>query len=57
LYSDNEAIINFVKGEGMAKGVRRMELRMWFTREQYKQGEFVFEHMSGKEIPADKLPK
>jgi hypothetical protein len=57
LYSDNEAMVNFVKGEGMAKGVRHMELRMWFTREQYKQGKFVFEHMPGKEIPADKLTK
>jgi hypothetical protein len=25
-------MFNFVKGEGMAKGVRHMELRMWFTR-------------------------
>ena len=36
ILSDNEAMINFVHGEGVAKGVRHMELRMWYTREEYK---------------------
>jgi hypothetical protein len=57
LYSDNEAMINFVKGEGVAKGVRHMELRMWYTREQYKSGRIVMKHMSGKVISSDKFTK
>ena len=57
LYSDNQAMVNFVKGEGTAKGVRHMELRMWYTREKYQEGKFIFNFMSGKEIPADQLTK
>ena len=57
IYSDNEAMINFVHGEGVAKGVRHMELRMWYCREQYKNGKAKLEYMSGKTIPTDKLTK
>jgi hypothetical protein len=57
LYSDNEAMINFVKGEGVAKGVRHMELRMWYTREQYKMGRISLIYMPGCDIPSDKFTK
>jgi hypothetical protein len=57
LYSDNEAMVNFVRGQGVAKGVRHIELRMWYTREQFKLGKFCFDYMPGKELPADKLTK
>jgi hypothetical protein len=57
LYSDNEAMIQFVHGEGVAKGVRHMELRMWYTREQYKKGEVKLEFMPGAQITADKFTK
>ena len=57
LNCDNQAMIGFVKGEGVAKGVRHMELRMWYTREQYRMHNFNLEHMSGKIIPADKFTK
>jgi hypothetical protein len=57
LYSDNEAMINFVKGDGVAKGVRHMELRMWYTREQYKMGGISLIHMPGCIIPSDKFTK
>jgi hypothetical protein len=57
LWSDNLAMVNFVKGEGVAKGVRHVELRMWYVRERYKDGSVVIDWMSGKEIPADKLTK
>jgi hypothetical protein len=56
-WSDNEAMINFVRGEGIAKGVRHMELRMWYVREYYKQGRVLLGFMPGAEIPADKLTK
>jgi len=34
-----------------------MELRMWYVRERYKQGNVVIDWMTGAEIPADKLTK
>jgi hypothetical protein len=57
LWSDNMAMVKFIQGEGIAKGVRHMELRMWFVRERYQQGNVIIDWMSGKEIPADKLTK
>ena len=57
LWSDNKAMVDFVHGEGVAKGVRHMELRMWYVRERYKQGGIVVDWMTGEEIPADKLTK
>lgn len=56
-YNDNEANIAFVKGDSVAKGVRHMELRMWYTREEYLKGNVHLEYMKGTEIPADKLTK
>jgi hypothetical protein len=57
LYSGYEAMINFVKREGVAKGVKLIELRMWYTREQLKQGMFAFDHMAGAGLPAYKFTK
>jgi hypothetical protein len=57
LYSDNEAMVEFIKGKGVAKGVRHMELRMWYIREQFRKGGMLFTHMSGKTIPVDHLTK
>jgi hypothetical protein len=50
-------MVRFVHGEGVAKGVRHMELRMWYVRERYKKGNVLVEWMTGKKIPADKLTK
>jgi hypothetical protein len=57
LYSDNKAMIDFVHGDSVAKGVRHMELRMWFTREEYKKGNVNLAFMPGDIIPTDKLTK
>jgi len=46
-----------VKGEGVAKGIRQFELRMWYVRERYKEGSVVIDWISGETIPADKLTK
>jgi hypothetical protein len=32
LFNDKKAMINFVHGEGTAKGVHHMERRKWYTR-------------------------
>jgi hypothetical protein len=34
-----------------------MELRMWYTREEYEKGDIELEYMKGTELPADKLTK
>ncbi len=57
VFSDNKAMIDFVHGEGVAKGVRHMELRMWYVREQYQHGKVDVEYMPGVKIPSDKLTK
>jgi len=57
MWSDNKAMVNFINGEGVAKGVRHMELRMWYVRERYKQGNVVIDWMIGEKIPAYKLTK
>ena len=56
-YNDNKAVIDFIKGDGVAKGVRHMELRMWYTRLEYKAGKLEVEYFPGVHTPADKLTK
>jgi hypothetical protein len=57
LMADNKAMVDFVRGEGVAKGVRHMELRQWYVRTEYKKGNTNVEFMSGVDMPADKLTK
>jgi len=57
LRQDNQAMINFVKGNATAKGVRHMELRMWYTREEYQKGNVSMEHHAGISLSADKQTK
>jgi hypothetical protein len=54
---DNEAMINFVKGNSGVRGARHVELRMYYTREEYQKGRINIEHRSGKVLTADKLTK
>jgi hypothetical protein len=56
-YTDNDAMMKFVKGEGVAKGVRHMEMHMWYTRDEYAKGGVELHHMNGVKIPTDKLTK
>jgi len=57
VFSDNKAMIDFVHGAGVAKGVRHMELRMWYVREKYKCGDVFLDYCEGVHIPSDKLTK
>jgi len=57
VYSDNQAMLEFVKGQGVAKNVMHMELRMWYIREKFSQDNINFEFMPGDKIPVDKLTK
>jgi hypothetical protein len=57
LYSDNEALVDFMNSEGKSKGMRHTELQMWSLREQVKKGDIILTHMSGAEIPVDLMTK
>ena len=50
-------LLKFVKGEGVAKGVRHMEMRMWYIRDEYAKGDTDLHFMNGVKIPTDKLTK
>jgi hypothetical protein len=54
---NNESMIDFVNAKEVAKGVRHMELRQWYIREKLLRGDVTMEHMSGKQLSADKLNK
>ena len=58
IFSDNEALVNFINSDTpFAKGVRHVEMRQYFTRDNLLKGEFKLQHIKGTEIPADKLTK
>lgn len=57
VYGDNRAMIDFIKEDGEAKGVRHIELKMYYVREEFRKGRFNLEFMSGVRIPADLLTK
>ena len=56
-FTDNKAMQQFVKSDGVTKGVKHMEMRLWALRLEYLKGDIRFEHMPGTEIPADLLTK
>jgi Reverse transcriptase (RNA-dependent DNA polymerase) len=57
LYTDNEAMLNFIKGEGVARGCRHMELRMFYARERMSRGDISGLFVAGVENPANWLTK
>ena len=57
IYSDNEAMLEFVKGNGIAKGIRHIELKLWYSKEQYLKQTAEAHFMEGKYIPSDKMTK
>jgi len=57
LFADNMAMVNFVKGEGTATGVRYMDIRLWYVREQYDKTHTSITFMPGDIIPANLLTK
>jgi hypothetical protein len=50
-------MIEFVHGRSVAKGVRHMELRMFYVREKYRAGSIIMDFMTGETILTDKLTK
>ena len=56
VYSDNEAMINFVNGEGQGRGMKHATLRLWYMRQQVDRG-YTLEWLSGKVILANPMTK
>jgi hypothetical protein len=38
IYADNEAMVNFVKGDAQGKGMKHASLRLWYVRQQLERG-------------------
>jgi hypothetical protein len=55
--ADNEAMINFVKGEATIKAAKHMEIKMYHAKEEFHKGTYELEYVSGKVLPADVLTK
>ena len=49
--------MDFLHGRGNPKGVRHMQLRMWYLREKILSGEIDFDHLADTLIVADRLTK
>ena len=57
VYNDNKATLDFVKGEGNARGARHMELRLFYLREQLQVSNVKAIHMPTEVLPADSATK
>jgi hypothetical protein len=57
LYSDNKAVLEFLKGNSNPSQSRYMELRLFYIREKWDLHKISLEYMPGVVIPADKLTK
>ena len=57
LYGDNQASIEFIKGNNQPTGVRHMQLRLWMIRENYISNAVIFQHVPGATLLADYLTK
>jgi hypothetical protein len=56
-YNDNLALKQFLEGNGSAKGIRHIELRMFYLRELGEMGKVKYMFMNGLDIPVDGLTK
>ena len=57
IYNDNQATLEFIRGNSVAKGVRHMELRMWYTRLEFQKSNVTAEYLKGVDTVADKCTK
>jgi hypothetical protein len=57
IYNDNKAMLNFIQGEGLARGVRHIALRMYYTRQKYQEGNIQVHYLEGTKLPADQQTK
>ena len=56
MYGDNEAMVDFVRGDAQGKGMKHASLRLWYIRQQIERG-YELNWMSGKTIPVNPMTK
>jgi hypothetical protein len=57
IYCDNEALVNYVRGNSEVKSVRHMEQKMYYCREEYMKSAYQLKFMDGCSIPSNVLTK
>jgi len=57
IFCDNQAVIEFVKGNNNAQKCRHMDLRLFYIRDKLELDRYELVFMPGAEIPTDKLTK
>jgi hypothetical protein len=50
---DNLPMRDFVIGDASVKQAKHMEIRLWFARDQYRMGRYVFDHVGTALLTAD----
>ena len=56
-FNDNLALKQFLEGNGNAKGIRHIELRMYFLRELGEMGKIQYKFRDGKTLQVDGITK
>ena len=51
IHGDNKAMLDFVQGDGIAKGVRHIEIKMYYAREMFNKGGFEVKFIRGPTCP------
>jgi hypothetical protein len=57
IYCDNEALVNYVRGNSEVKSVRHMEQKMYYCREKYMKSASQLKFLDGCSIPSNVLTK
>jgi hypothetical protein len=57
LYIDNTSAIKLTKNPEYHKRSKHIEVRHFYVRERYLNGDFGIEHINGRKQPADLLTK
>ncbi len=55
--NDNQAVISFVRGDCVAQGIRHVELRMYYVREKYQEGNIIIDYEAGESLAVDQMTK
>ncbi len=57
IHADNQAMIDFVKGEGSLKGSRHIDLRLWLVKEHFSRGKILIKYLESSILTANFLTK
>jgi hypothetical protein len=57
IFCNNEALVNYVRGNSEVKSVRHMEQKMYYCREEHVKKAYQVKFMEGRRIPSNVLTK